>query len=129
LVFSIHLHVKDIDILYNIQKFLGVGNVTLHKDTANFQVVYMKDLLKVINHFNLYPLRTKKHSDFLLFKKAYDLIAKKEHLLNIQNLVNIRASMNKGLPKRLLLEFPNTNYEIRQEINLNKNDILFDINY
>lgn len=129
LVFSIHLHVKDIDILYMIQKFVGVGNVTMHKDTANYQVVSMTDLLRVIEHFNLYPLRTQKYSDFILFKKAYDLIANKEHLINLQNLVNIRASMNKGLPERLLLEFPNTNPEIRPELTLNKNDKFFDINY
>jgi hypothetical protein len=112
-----------------IQKFVGVGNVTMHKDTANYQVVSMTDLLRVIEHFNLYPLRTQKYSDFILFKKAYDLIANKEHLINLQNLVNIRASMNKGLPERLLLEFPNTNPEIRPELTLNKNDKFFDINY
>ena len=129
LVFSIHLHVKEIDVLYKIQKFFMVGNVTIHKDTANYQVVSLTDLLRVIEHFNLYPLRTQKHSDFILFKKAYDLIANKEHLLDIKNLVNIRASMNKSLPERLLLEFPNTIPEIRPEFTLNKNDKLFDINY
>ena len=129
LVFSIHLHVKEIDVLYKIQKFFGGGNVTIHKDTANYQVVSLTDLLRVIEQYNLYPLRTQKHSDFLLFKKAYDLIANKEHLLDIKNLINIRASMNKGLPERLLLEFPNTNPEIRPEFTLNKNDKLFDINY
>lgn len=128
LVFSIHLHEKEIDVLYKIPKFFGGGNVTIHKDTANYQVVSLTDLLRVIEQFNLYPLRTQKHSDFLLFKKAYDLIANKEHLLDIKNLVNIRASMNKGLPERLLLEFPNTNPEIRPEFTLNKNDKLFDIN-
>ena len=129
LVFSIHLHIKDIDTLYNIQKFFLGGNVTIHKDTANYQVTSMSDLLRVIKHFNLYPLRTKKHSDFLLFKKAYDIIFNKEHLLGIKKLVDIRASINKGLPERLLLEFPDTNPEIKPEFILNKNDKLFDINY
>lgn len=129
LVFSIHLHEKDINVLYLIQKYFGVGNVTLHKDTANYQVVSMGDLLKIIEHFNIYPLKTKKLSDFLLFKKAYGLILNKEHLVNLQNLVNIRASMNKGLPERLSLEFPNTIPEIRQELSFNKNDKLFDMNY
>ena len=69
LVFSIHLHVKEIDVLYKIQKFFGGGNVTIHKDTANYQVVSLTDLLRVIEQYNLYPLRTQKHSDFLLFKK------------------------------------------------------------
>ena len=100
LIFAIHLHVKDIDVLYTIQKYFGVGNVTIHKDTTIYQVVALKDLLKIIEHFNVYPLKTKKHSDFLLFKKAYELISNKEHLISLQNLVNIRASMNKGLPER-----------------------------
>ena len=129
LVFSIHLHVKDINVLYLIQNYFCVGNVTMHKDTASFQVVSMGDLLKIIEHFNMYPLKTKKHRDFLLFKKAYDLISNKEHLVYLQNLVNIRASMNKGLPERLLLEFPDTNPEIIPELSLNKNDKLFDMNY
>lgn len=120
---------KDVDVLYLIQKYFGLGNVTLHKDTANFQVVSMKDLLKIIEHFNLYPLKTQKYNDFILFKKAYDLILNKEHLVNLQNLVNIRASMNKGLPERLLLDFPNTNPEIRPKSSFNKKDKLFDINY
>ena len=129
LVFSIHLHVKEVDVLYKIQKFFLVGNVTIHKDAANFQVVSLTDLLRVMEHFNSYPLRSQKHSDFILFKKAYDLIANKEHLLDMKNLVNIRASMNKGLPERLLLEFPNANPEVRPEFTLDKNDKLFDINY
>ena len=129
LVFSIHLHVKEIDVLYKIQKFFLVGNVTIHKDTANYQVVSLTDLSRVIEHFNLYPLRSQIYSDFILFKKAYDLIANKEHLLDIKNLVNIRASMNKGLPERLLLEFPDANPDIRPEFTLGKNDKLFDINY
>ncbi len=136
-----HNHLKEIDVLYKIQKFFGAGNVTIHKDTANYQVVSMTDLLRVIEQFNLYPLRTQKYNDFILFKKAYDLVANKEHLalrsrsdlgcgaVDIKNLVNIRASMNKGLPERLLLEFPSYNPEIRSDLTLNKNDKLFDINY
>ena len=45
LIFAIHLHVKDIDVLYTIQKYFGVGNVTIHKDTTIYQVVALKDLL------------------------------------------------------------------------------------
>lgn len=129
LIFAVHLHVKDIDVLYRIQKYFGVGNVTLHKDTAIYQVIAMKDLLKIIEHFNTYPLKTKKHNDFLLFKKAYDLILNKEHLKSLQSLVNIRASMNKGLSERLLLEFPNTKPEIRPDFTLDIPNKLFDMNY
>lgn len=73
----------------------------------------MRDLLCIIDHFNKYPLKTQKYIDFLLFKKAYSIISNKEHLTNLQSLVNIRASMNKGIPEILALAFPNTIPEVK----------------
>jgi hypothetical protein len=54
---------------------------------------------KVIPHFDKYPLKTKKHSDYLLFKEAVMIMQRGEHLTieGIQKIVNIRASLNKGL--------------------------------
>lgn len=101
-----------------IQEFFGVGSITINKNTVNYQVTSMKDLLIIIEHFNKYLLRTKKHKNFILFAKAYDIIANKEHLINLQWLVNIRASLNKGLPKRLALDFPDTKPEVNQKIML-----------
>ena len=112
-----------------IQEFFGLGSITINKDTANYQVTSMKDLLSVIEHFNKYPLRTQKQIDFLLFTKAYDLIANKSHLTDLQSLVNIRASMNKGLPERLALDFPETKPEVKPEFILTNNNELFDMNY
>ena len=66
LIFAIHLHVKDIDVLYTLQKYFGVGNVTLHKDTAIYQVVAIKDLLKIIEHFNL------KYMLYIFFQQLED---------------------------------------------------------
>lgn len=98
-----------------IQEFFGVGSITINKDTVNYQVSSMKDLLIIIEHFNKYLLKTQKHKDFILFAKAYDIITNKEHLTNLQCLVDIRASMNKGLPERLALDFPDTKPEVKQE--------------
>jgi hypothetical protein len=53
-------------------------------------------------------LKTIKYIDFLLFKKAYNIISNKEHLTYLQKLVNIRASLNKGLSEKLAIAFPNT---------------------
>lgn len=103
-----------------IQEFFGVGSITINKNTANYQVTSMKDLLIIIEHFNKYLLRTQKHKYFILFAKAYDIILNKEHLTNLQWLVNIRASMNKGLPERLALDFPDTKPEVNQEFILKK---------
>jgi len=111
-----------------IQEFFGTGSITINKDTVNYQVTSMKDMLSVIEHFNKYSLRTQKQIDFLLFTKAYDLIINKSHLTDLQSLVNIRASMNKGLPERLALEFPKTNPVIIPEF-ISIQNKLFDMNY
>jgi len=109
LVFSIHLHSKEIDLLYLIQRFFGVGNVTLNKDSATYQVIKLSDLACVIEHFNNYPLKTQKYADFLLFKQAFDIVKSKEHLTEagLKKLISVRASLNKGLPERLKVAFPN----------------------
>jgi len=118
LVFSIHLHSKDIDILYLIQKFFGVGNVTINGNSAMYQVTKLGDLVSIFDHFNLYPLKTKKYADYLLFKKAFDIINDKKHINidGLQELINIRASLNKGLPDRLKLAFPNIKPKVRPEV-------------
>jgi len=96
LVFSIHLHYKDVDILYQIQRFFGIGSVTINRDTANYQVVSLNDLLCIINHFNNFPLKTKKSIYFLLFKKAYNIISNKEHLTpeGLEKIKSIKSKMN-----------------------------------
>jgi len=39
-----------------------------------------KELMVIINHFDQYPLITKKRLDFILFKEAFQLFIHKEHL-------------------------------------------------
>lgn len=118
LVFSIHLHSKDIDILYLIQKFFGVGNVTIQGDSAMFQITKLRDLVSIVEHFKQYPLKTKKHADFLLFKKAFEIINDKKHLTieGLHKIISLRASLNKGLPERLKLAFPNIKPAVRQVV-------------
>ncbi len=74
-----------------------------------FQVVSLSDLICVIEHFNNYWLNSQKYADFLLFKKAYDIINNKKHLTKagLRKLISIKASMNKGLPERLEVAFSN----------------------
>ena len=107
LVFNIHLHSRDINSLYRIQRFFGVGNVTLHGDAAHYQATKLSDLACIIEHFNNYPLKTKKYADFLLFKKAFDIVKNKEHLTEagLTKLISIRATLNKGLSERLMAAF------------------------
>ena len=112
-VFAIHMHIKDIDLLKSIQSFFGVGVLVSSKTTnsARYSVNSLKDLINIIiPHFDKYPLLTQKRADFFLFKSAVLLIEQKKHLTvgGLHEIVNIRASMNKGLTKVLADNFPYT---------------------
>jgi len=98
--FAIELHYRDIDLLYRIKEFFGVGNVYLieNKGHAVFVVGSIKDLLNVIiPHYANYSLLTIKRVNFLLFKEILELMGKKKHLTEegLQRIVSIRAIMNK----------------------------------
>ena len=62
----------------------------------------------LIEHFDKYPLITKKGKDFLCFKKAISLIKNKEHLTKegLLKLVSLKALMGKGLTNELKAAFP-----------------------
>jgi len=101
-IFSISLNKKDLQILEKIQYFFGVGTITFNKkdDCYLFSVQSIKHIVNaIIPHFERNPLLTKKRIDFLLFKSAAELINAGEHLnlSGLQKIVNIRASLNKGL--------------------------------
>lgn len=76
---------------------------------VEFRVSTIKDLVQVIiPHFDSYPLITKKYSYYLLFKQIVLKLKDKEHNTyeGIEEIVNIRASLNSGLPNELKLAFP-----------------------
>jgi spore coat polysaccharide biosynthesis protein SpsF (cytidylyltransferase family) len=64
-----------------------------------FRIESIKDLAKIINHFDKYPLITDKKADYELFKRIIEKMNNEEHLTEqgIQEIVNIRASLNLGL--------------------------------
>ena len=64
----------------------------------------------MIPHLDKYPLLTQKLADFEQFKVVVEMLKRKEHLTNegLQQIVNIRASVNDGLPDTLISAFPNT---------------------
>jgi len=111
LYFQIGLHLKDESILKLIQSTLGVGKIYRSKtrpDSVELQVSSFKDMSAIIKFFNEYPLITQKWADYLLFKKAYELILNKQHLTleGLKTLVAIKALINKGLPDQLKEAFP-----------------------
>jgi len=70
IVLSLEIHVKDLPLLYAIQKFFGgIGYIHISKNrqTAVFKITKLKDIIGVIiPHFNKYPLLGCKETDFKL---------------------------------------------------------------
>lgn len=90
--------------------FSGVGTITKksNAETVIYSVQSLKEISSVIvPHFSAYPLLTKKRADFLLFKEVLELMNSGEHLTKegLAKIVNIKASMNKGLSEQLKEQF------------------------
>jgi hypothetical protein len=113
--------------LLNIKNhFKGVGSLTFnHKNKVAFYVVSkLEDLIEIIiPHFNQYPLLTNKRMDFELFKLAVNLMKQRKHLTleGLQKIVNIKASMNKGLSDVLIKAFPEVKPVLRPLVVNQKN--------
>lgn len=110
LVFQISLHERDKDLLEQIQNYFGVGSISSHDSAAlKYSVRSYKDMQKIIAHFDKFPLISKKLKDYKLFKLAYNLFIKKEHLSieGIEKLVALKNSMNLGLSPQLKAAFAN----------------------
>jgi hypothetical protein len=63
-----------------------------------------------MNHFKNFPLRTKKFADYCLFQEILDLFHRKAHLTpaGLQEIINLRACLNKGLSLELKAAFSDT---------------------
>ena len=110
LKFQIGLHTKDLNLLYTLQQYLGgIGSIHLAKirDIVNYSIDSIEDLNKLIIHLEKYPLLTQKSADLLLFKQAVKLVNNKTHLTaeGLNQIINIKASMNLGLSEVLKSEF------------------------
>ena len=87
----------------------------------------LRGLNVIINHFEKYPLLTKKYEDFILFSRIVTLINKKEHLTlsGLHEIISLKASMNLGLSALLKTAFPDNIPIIRpkrtDEVLLNSN--------
>ena len=95
--------------LEEIKTFFGVGNIYEKRiDVIQYSVNTARDLGRLIDHFDKYLLITQKQADYLLFKKAIDLINNKEHLSikGLHQIISIKHSINKGLSSELKAAFP-----------------------
>jgi hypothetical protein len=119
------LHKRDLSLLLQLQQiFGGIGSIyinpTLNK--VNYSVDSKKYLTNLIIHLEKYPLLTQKAADFILFKEVEKLMNNKAHLSieMLNQIINIKASMNLGLINLLIYEFNYFNSVEIQVINTYK---------
>ena len=110
-VFQIKVHSRDKSLLMRIQAYFGgIGKIYITNKDIKYMVRSLDEILKIISHFDNYPLITQKKADFELFKRIIYKMVIGEHLSfkGLQEIVNIRASLNLGLSDLLKTNFPNT---------------------
>lgn len=111
--FSIGMHQRDKVLLEQIKLYFGVGEIFKQGKTAyQYRVSSLESLTNVIiPHFIKYPLITQKRADFELLTLVIDLMNNRKHqtLEGIQQIINIKASMNNGLSDTLKDSFFNIN--------------------
>ena len=106
--FQMGLHERDLYLLLQFRQFLGgIGSIHSTKIMVNYSIDSIKDLNYLITHLEKYPLLTPKAADFILFKEAIKLINNKSYLSieGLNQIINIKASMNLGLSDLLKSEF------------------------
>ena len=108
--FSINLHEREKILLEEIKNFCHhVGSIYKHgSQSLQFKVKSIKNLVVIINHFDKFPLNTKKFADYKLLEQAFKLIQCQEHLTveGLKKILSIKASMNWGLSDELKEAFP-----------------------
>ncbi|KAG0122972.1 putative homing endonuclease [Tuber indicum] len=107
--FELSLYNKDIYILKGLQAYFGVGKIYKNADNMmHYKVSSIKDLQKVvIPHFEKYPLVTQKRADFEILKCVIGILNKGPLTSeDLKQIINLKASLNKGLPDKLKVDFP-----------------------
>jgi len=110
--FIIGLHKRDVELLNHIQGYFGGVGIIRKEigDFCDFKVNSINDLINVIiPHFDKYPLVTMKRADYLLWREVVMMMSQGKHLTEsgLQTIINIRATLNKGLSQALKEAFPN----------------------
>ncbi len=92
--FHIAQHSKDIALMRLFIKFFGCGVVNLRSNLStprcDFIVQDITSLLKIIPHFDLYPLLNIKQKDYICFKKAIFMVKLKKHLTK-EGLIKLKS--------------------------------------
>lgn len=109
LEFTVSLHEKEQVLLDDIRSFFQVGTVKkVGNHLIKYQVRSITDLAIIIAHLDKYTLITQKWADYQLFKQAFEIVNRKEHLSfnGLDKIISLKASINKGLSDKLKEAFP-----------------------
>lgn len=93
--FEIGLHKDDINMLYYIQKELGLGRVATFGNAAYFTISTKDEIALLLNIFAQYPLKSNKALNYLNFKQAFELYTNKGKILDvIEDIKILKNNMN-----------------------------------
>lgn len=121
--FQLNLHIKDLDLLKGIKSFFNTGNIYIKKNSVTYDIRDINSLVNiVIPHFNKYSLISQKYSDYILFRSIVELVENRNHLTKegLERIVELKASLNKGLPPSLKIYFSVKKIVLRTEVVLPK---------
>jgi hypothetical protein len=118
--FLIGLHKRDIGLLKDIQNSLGgIGRIgKFAKDACALRVNTLSGALKIIDHFDKYPLISQKRADYLIWREIIMMMHRKEHITQegLLAIIRLKASLNLGLSESLKTAFPDIIPSTRPEI-------------
>jgi hypothetical protein len=98
--FTVVQHERDVQILYALKQFFGCGVVRRnHAEQMAYRVRSVAHLReRIVPFFEQHPLKTKKHLDFLKFRRILLLMEREAHLTpeGIEQIRTIASQMNTG---------------------------------
>lgn len=113
LIFQITLHKNDLYVLEYIRDKLNCGSISKSGDKCNYFVNDQKSLINVILPiFNSVELKSSKYFQFLVFKKAVNLLIDKKHLTP-KGKIEILQYYHE-------MKIVNINYKARENMEINK---------
>ena len=111
--FQLKVAIKDRELLVKIQEALGskAEKIISNKSSCMLKITSVPEIINtIIPHFDKYPLLSKTKEEFELFKLAAFNMHNKRHYTpeGFQEILSIKAAMNKGLTGLLSESFSNT---------------------
>ena len=101
--FTVVQHELDVQVLYALKSYFGCGVVRRnHGDRMAYRVRRIEHLREhVVPFFEKHHLKTRKHIEFLKFRKILLLMQRGEHLTaeGLERIRTIAGEMNRGQPR------------------------------